>query len=140
MSSNHNIMCKCLSAFVQDIFQVFIQKLFYYIIFCPIYACLLKLYVTIWAKFCQSKSKLSFFLINCIYKKLCTIWCYKYKFDLWSNICLYQFICIILKYNNLLRSWAAQVCDLGYMFFTFFKFFDRKRASRKLDKGSLFKD
>ena len=82
-------VCECLPAFVQSIFRVYIQKRSRCIIFRPVYARLLKLCATIRAKLCRFKPELSFSLFNCIHKKLCTIWCRRCRFDLWSNTCPY---------------------------------------------------
>ncbi len=82
-----------------------------------------------------------FFLFNCIHKKLCIIWCLWYKFDLWSNTCLYLSIYTVLRRNNSQRSWTARVCDSSFVFFNNFSvLFDEKRVVEEENKPRSFWD
>ena len=81
------------------------------------------------------KPGLFFFLFNCIHKKLCTIWCLWYKFDLWSNKCLYLSICTVLGRNNSPRSWTARVCDSNRVSLASFPvLFGEEIVGREADK------
>ena len=84
------------------------------------------------------KPGLSFSLFNCIHKKLCTIWCRRYRFDLWSNTCPYLSICTVLIRSNSPKLWMARVCNSKRVSLTFFfEIFRGKTADEGVGKEPL---